>query len=371
MALQQSECKLFGLTDQDIRQCADKIVSGEIVVFPTETVYGIGASCMSGKAIKQIYEIKKRPSNNPLIMHILNMRGAKLYTKLSKEEEDIVTQLTDTFWPGPFTILVKKSDYVPNIVSSGTDWVSLRSPSNAIARKLLEYSMVPIVAPSANMSGRITSTYKDHIMKYFKNSRINLLLDDEPTSIGVESTIVKVENNVVSVVRPGVITKDDIVNCLKSSKNENCQSASIIQCDVSEQAEHPGSSISHYAPSKKTLLFNFIDSKFAEEVNVDSKITESLSKSIDYYLTKCACVDFNNKNFHCRDKFGAYVDLSESGDVAEALFNLYNVLHQLEETPIENILIFDFWSDKEGLYNTMFDRVIRCSNGKRIVIPVS
>ena len=206
MAMQQTQYTAYDLTDKNIKECAHKIVNGEIVVFPTETVYGIGASCMNEKAIKQIYEIKKRPNTNPLIMHILNMRGAKLYMNLTNEEEAIVTRLTENFWPGPFTILVKKSNYVPDIVSSGTDWVSLRSPSNTITRKLLEYSMVPIVAPSANMSGKITSTYKDHILKYFRNSNINLLLDNDPTSFGVESTIVKIENNVVSIVRPGIIT---------------------------------------------------------------------------------------------------------------------------------------------------------------------
>jgi len=371
MAMQQTEYTAYDLTDENIRLCADKINSGEIVVFPTETVYGIGASCMNEKAIKQIYEIKKRPSSNPLIMHILNIRGAKLYMDLNSSEEQIVTRLTDKFWPGPLTILVKKSHYVPDIVSSETEWVSLRSPSNTIARKLLEYSMVPIVAPSANMSGKITSTYKDHIVKYFKNSNINLLLDNEPTSLGVESTIVKIENDTVSIVRPGIITKEDIICCLTTSSDDICINSNVIQCEVSEQSEHPGSNISHYAPSKKTLMFNFIDSNFAEEADVDESITASLSKSIDYYLTKCACVDYNAKNFHCRDKFGAYVDLSKEGNLLEALFNLYNVLHQLEDAPIENILIFDYWSNKEGLYNTMFDRVIRSSNGKQIMIPVS
>ena len=371
MAMQQTQYTAYDLTDKNIKECAHKIVNGEIVVFPTETVYGIGASCMNEKAIKQIYEIKKRPNTNPLIMHILNMRGAKLYMNLTNEEEAIVTRLTENFWPGPFTILVKKSNYVPDIVSSGTNWVSLRSPSNTITRKLLEYSMVPIVAPSANMSGKITSTYKDHIVKYFRNSNINLLLDNDPTSFGVESTIVKIENNVVSIVRPGIITKQDIIACLATSQNETCVNANVVQCELSEQAEHPGSSISHYAPNKKTLLFNFIDSKLTEELKVDESITNSLSESIDYYLTNCACVDFNKKNFHCRDKFGAYVDLSEDGNILEALFNLYNVLHQLEEAPIQNILIFDYWSEKEGLYNTMYDRVIRSSNGKRIVIPIS
>tara|TARA_B110000967_G_scaffold153452_1_gene157908 strand:- start:7998 stop:9113 length:1116 start_codon:yes stop_codon:yes gene_type:complete len=367
----ECQCQVYDLSDINIRHCAEKIRNGEVVVFPTETVYGIGASSFSETAIQQIYQVKKRPSNNPLIMHVLNWKGAKLYTDINEIEDSIVSELTDKFWPGPLTILVKKSKHVPDSVSAKTDWVSLRSPSNIISRKLLEYSMVPIVAPSANISGKITSTYKEHILKYFKNSHINLLLDEDPTSLGIESTIVKIDDNNVTVVRPGIITIGDIRDTLTNSLNDSLSMCQVSQCSIEEQSEHPGSSISHYASDKKTLLFNFIDAQLTEQSGIDGKISESVKESIDYYLSQCACIDFNGKNFHCREKFGAYVDLSEDGNIYEALFNLYNVLHQLDTAPVKNILIFDYWSDKEGLYNTMFDRVIRSCSGKRIMIPIS
>lgn len=365
------QCQVYDLSDLNIRHCAEKIRNGEVVVFPTETVYGIGASSLNETAIQQIYQVKQRPSNNPLIMHVLNWEGAKMYTEINGIEDSIVSELTDKFWPGPLTILVKKSVSVPDSVSAKTDWVSLRSPSNIIARKLLEYSMVPIVAPSANISGKITSTYKEHILKYFKHSRINLLLDDDPTSLGVESTIVKIEDNTVTVVRPGIITIDDIRDTLTNSTNESLSMCQVSQCALEEQSDHPGSSISHYASDKKTLLFNFIDAKLTEQTGIDGKISSSVKESIDYYLSQCACIDFNAKNYHCREKFGAYVDLSKDGNIYEGLFNLYNVLHQLDTVPIQNILIFDYWTDKDGLYNTMFDRVIRSCNGKRMMIPIS
>ena len=368
MDLQKKESIQFSLTDQNIYKCASKIRNGEVVIFPTETVYGMGASSMNKEAIKQIYAIKRRPLNNPLIMHVLNWSAAKIYTSVSSAEEDIITELTDKFWPGPLTILVKKSKYVSDIVSGGTDWVSIRCPSGSIARKLIEYSMVPIVAPSANISGKITSTYKDHVIRYFNDTRVSILIDPEPCSIGVESTILKIDGTHISIVRPGIITMEHIKTCLSTEKYSHLQ---FEICSISEQVEHPGSEISHYSTDKKTMLFNFIDTQFAKEAKVDTSITESLSKSIDFYLTQSACIDFNNKNFHCRDKFGAYVDLSENGSVEEALFNLYNVLHQLNHTEVVNILIFDFWSDKEGLYKTMFDRIFRCCNGNKIVIPIS
>lgn len=368
MDLPTTKCTQFTLTDQNIHKCAEKIRNNEVVIFPTETVYGIGASALSVSAIKQIYDIKKRPMSNPLIMHVLNWRSAKIYTNVSKEEEDIIIKLTDKYWPGPLTILVKKSDYVSDIISGKSEWVCLRCPANSIARKLIEYSMVPIVAPSANMSGKITSTYKDHVINYFNHSDVSILVDPEPCSIGVESSIVKISDNNISIVRPGIITIDHIKLCIDSIKHANVK---FKTCPVSDQVEHPGSSISHYATNKKTLLFNFIDTEFAKEAKVDTNITDSLSKSIDYYLSQSACIDFNSKNFHMRDKFGAYVDLSKDGSVEEALFNLYNVLHQLNDIDVANILIFDFWSDKDGLHKTMFDRVFRCCNGKRIMIPVS
>ena len=359
-----NKCSIHTITDENIRACASKLQLGKTVIFPTETVYGIGACALNPEAISSIYKYKKRPKNNPLIIHVLDWTGAKIYTDLNASDEAIVYKLIDIFWPGPLTIIVKKSVYVSSVISANTEWVSLRSPANETARKLLEYSMVPIVAPSANISGKITSTYKDHLVDYFKNTDVSILADDKPSKIGIESTIIKIDNVTVSVVRPGIITLNDIKEAMKDYAGP----INYKVCDVYGQAEHPGSSISHYSTNKNTILFNLVEGSIDLSTTTD-EVKHSMIKSTQYYLGQSACIDFNCRNFDIRDKFGAYVDLSDTGDIHEAIFNLYNVLHQLNNTDVANILIFDCWNGKDGLYKTIYDRVYRCANGKHMCIP--
>ena len=356
-------CQIYNSTDENITKCSDQICNGNIVVFPTETVYGIGSSALNPEAVNKIYKIKKRPSNNPLIMHVLNWDGAKLYTNLNDLETKLCKLLTDKFWPGPLTILVKKSSYVINEVCAGNNWVALRASNHRVLRKLIEKSMVPIVAPSANISGKVTSTYKDHVINYFKNNDISIITEDEPSNIGIESTIVKIDNNDISIVRPGFITKEDIINCLSEIQNIN-----ITQLNLLQQTNSPGSDISHYTTNKKTYMFNFeIFNKF----NGNNAYSEQIKNTTREYLKQCAIIDFKQINSKYYDYFGAHVDISESGNLNEALFNLYNVLHQINLTDIKVILIFDFWSNKNGLYNTIYDRFYRCASGKYLLIPLN
>jgi L-threonylcarbamoyladenylate synthase len=362
------QAEIFEANDKNISHCATKIQNGDLVIFPTETVYGIGANALNPQAIEKIYQYKKRPKQNPLIMHVISWEGAKIYTTLTEQESKVVDILTDRFWPGPLTILVKKSQYVPDIVTARSDWVALRSPENKVAQQLLENSMVPIVAPSANLSGKITSTSKEHLLEYFKNTDLSMLLEDTPSKVGIESTIVKIESNNITIVRPGIITIEDIENHLKTA----CDISLRYSChSVETQSDYPGSSIQHYAPNIPTFLLNFIDYKGQEFDTIISSDMESLKTTTTYYLSQCACIDYNRHNFKYRDLFGAYVDLSETGEINEALFNLYNVLHQLNHIPtITRILIFNYWQHKPGLYNTMYDRIYRASNGQSINIPL-
>ena len=163
---------------------------------------------------------------------------------------------TDKFlWPGPLTILVKKSSYVINEVCAALIIAALRASNHRVLRKLIEKSMVPIVAPSANISGKVTSTYKDHVINYFKNNDISIITEDEPSNIGIESTIVKIDNNDISIVRPGFITKEDIINCLSEIQNIN-----ITQLNLLQQTNSPGSDISHILQIKKhiCLILKFL-----------------------------------------------------------------------------------------------------------------
>ncbi len=352
--------KIYSCTDENIKICAKNIQTGDLVIFPTETVYGLGACALNSDAVKSIFKIKKRPINNPLIIHIINWSEAKIYVDINKKEEKIIEKLVDKFWPGPLTLLLKKNQFIPDIVTANSEWVALRSPSNKYARKLLEYSMVPIAAPSANISGKITSTCKEHILDYFSESNVSMLLDNDPCYYGTESTIVKIDDNDISILRPGIITSDT----LKSSLMD-IDDITIDIKNITNQIESPGTSLTHYTTSKNTVLFNFMDLDVPQDDN-QSNIEEVLKN----YLDKSACIDFGKKNIHLKDHFYAYVDLSSDSDIKEAIFNFYNVLHQLDKLNIDNILIFDFYSDKDGLCKTIFDRMYRSASGKKILIPL-
>lgn len=358
---QQTIQNIYDCNDENIRLCAQSIQQGDLVIFPTETVYGLGACALNEDAINKIYKLKKRPNNNPLIIHVINWSEAEIYVDINQIEANIINILVKEYWPGPLTLLVKKEKFVPDIVTANSKWVAIRSPSNKIARKLLEYAMVPIAAPSANISGKITSTCKEHILNYFGDSEVSMLLSDEPCKYGTESTIVKVENNTVSIIRPGLITFEMISNTLV-----NIQDLRLVNNNITKQIDSPGTSLSHYTTSKNTLLFNFVDIEVPEN-SYNSNINEALKS----YLDVSACIDFGSFNFHYKELFFAYVDLSKNNDINEAIFNLYNVLHQLDKLNIKNILIFDYYSDKKGLYKTLFDRMYRCCSGKKILIPIN
>ncbi len=191
---------------EEIKQASEAIKQGKLVLFPTETVYGIGADALNEEAVKKIYEAKGRASDNPLIAHISNLEMLK---KLVKEVGRIEEKLIDAFWPGPLTIIFNKTDLVPYIITAGLETVAIRMPSNQIARKLIEYSKTPIAAPSANISGKPSGTLVEDILQEL-DGKVEYIIDGGKVDIGLESTVVRVIENKVHILRPGKITKEEI-----------------------------------------------------------------------------------------------------------------------------------------------------------------
>ena len=350
-------CKVLSSNDKGITTAAEELLNSNVVIFPTETVLGIGANANDKVAIEKIFKYKMRPKNNPLIIHSLDWNIAKIYTNLSKIELDIVEKIKH-FWPGPLTILVRSSSYVLSEVNNNSGMVGIRIPSNHIARALLKKSGLSIVAPSANISGKFSSTCFDHAKSYFeKNSDINIIKYDQNCQYGIESTIVKIIDDEVTLVRPGIILKEEIEKVIGKSimvQNPNCQ------------LDHPGSSISHYQTSKDSKLVNFLVDDFGlSEYHIE------FESAVSTYLSNSIFIDFGGKNNDKIDLFYAYVDLSEQGDQKEALYNLYNVLYQIDNIDnCNNLLIFNFFKDKSGLSSILYDRLYRCCSGREIVIPL-
>lgn len=182
------------------------IKQGKIVVFPTETVYGIGTNGLDEKAVRKLYEVKKRPLNKPISLLVSNMEMVKL---IAKDITEIEYKIMEKFFPGPLTIILKKKDIVPDIVTAGQDTVGVRMPSGEIARKLVELSGVPIATPSANISGQPSGTDLLEIKKHFEEN-VDFYIDGGNSELGISSTIVQVIDGKIKILRQGSITLEQI-----------------------------------------------------------------------------------------------------------------------------------------------------------------
>ena len=191
--------KLLDIASEFIKQ-------GKIVVFPTETVYGIGTNGLDEKAVRKLYEVKKRPLNKPISLLVSNMEMVK---SIAKDITELEYKIMEKFFPGPLTIILKKKDIVPDIVTAGQDTVGIRMPSGEMARKLVELSGVPIATPSANISGQPSGTNLSEIKENFKES-VDFYIDGGNSELGISSTIVQVIDGKPKILRQGSITLEQI-----------------------------------------------------------------------------------------------------------------------------------------------------------------
>ncbi|MFH1847208.1 MAG: L-threonylcarbamoyladenylate synthase [Candidatus Omnitrophota bacterium] len=224
-----------------IKQAADILNNRGLVAFPTETVYGLGANALDPRAVTGIFEAKKRPLDDPLIVHIADIKDLyKLVEKMPQQAEKLVNR----FWPGPLTVVLKKTDLVPDIVTTGLETVAVRMPSNIIARKFIEIAGVPVAAPSANLFGRPSPTSAEHVVEDL-NSRIDVVLDGGKTEIGIESTVVEFVENRVVVLRPGGIDIEQIQEMV----------GEVAVClGTGETDRSPGQYPQHYSPNARVVV---------------------------------------------------------------------------------------------------------------------
>ena len=194
------------IDDKKLQEVANIIRQGGIVVFPTETVYGIGTNGLDSKSISKHYHVKQRPLNKPISLLVSSLEMVKAVTE---NISDIEYKLMEAFFPGPLTIILKKNKLVPNNLTNNTDTVGIRLPDNIIARKLIEYANVPIATPSANISGRSSGTNIQDIIKDF-GDKVDYYIDGGPSKLGIGSTIVKIEDNKPLILREGSISKEQI-----------------------------------------------------------------------------------------------------------------------------------------------------------------
>lgn len=313
-----------------------EIENNNLVIFPTETVYGIGANALSTMAVEKIFEVKTRARNNPLIVHLKNIDEIKKYAII---ENNIEQKLINKFMPGPITVILKKKDVIPNSVTANLDTVGIRVPINSIAHKFLEIVDYPIAAPSANISSRPSGTKVSDIVDEFKD-KINYIIDGGESEIGLESTVVKVIDNIPTILRPGKITKEMIekeIGCCNVSEHV------LKEVDNNTHVESPGMLYKHYSPKTKCLLVYSNNLNNLREI-IKNSLT---SKTIILGSSKLKDID-------CY-KFINY------GETLESIS--HNIFSKLRECDTYNAdLIIIEGVEKVGLGLAIMNRLIRTAN---------
>ena len=284
--MSNSPTRILTAQPQDIRQAAALLQAGQLVAFPTETVYGLGADARQGEAVAALYAAKGRPSFNPLIAHVHSIEAAKRHVIWT----ETANKLAEAFWPGPLTLVLPLRDGhdISHLVTAGLQTLGVRIPAHPAARALLSTLDGPVAAPSANPSGRISPTTAAHVVAGL-DGRIAAIVDDGPCGVGVESTIIGLSGETPILLRPGGLAQEDIEAVLGHP---------LQLRDASDPLTAPGQLLSHYAPRAKVRL------------NVTTPDPAEL------YL------GFGTMSCH--------LNLSDSADLVEAAANLFGHLHQLD-----------------------------------------
>ena len=221
----------------EIEQAADLLRAGRLVAFPTETVYGLGANALDQAAVRQIFEAKGRPFSSPLIVHVATIAMSR---ELARDWPEKAEFLARRFWPGPLTIVVPKRAIVPDVVTAGLPSVGLRVPAHPVAQALLQAAQIPIAAPSANRFTELSPTTAEHVRESL-GSRVDIILDGGPCTVGIESTVLSLAGPAPRILRPGMISQTEIENL-------------IGPVETGSGAESPGQHPRHYSPRTPVIL---------------------------------------------------------------------------------------------------------------------
>jgi len=231
-----------------IQKAAKIIKKGGLVAFPTETVYGLGANALNKRAVKKIFEIKGRPLDNPVIVHITNAKDIfKLAKNIPKEAEILIKK----FWPGPLTLVLFKKKIIPDEVTANSNTVAIRMPKNKIALELIKTAKIPLAAPSANLAGKPSPTTAQHVFEDLGN-KVDLILDGGKTKIGVESSVVDLTVHPPQILRPGGVSFEELKKVLKDVQLH----PSLLGKKFNGQVKSPGMKYRHYSPQAPLILFN-------------------------------------------------------------------------------------------------------------------
>lgn len=322
-----------------IEKAAGIIRSGGLVAFPTETVYGLGGNGLSSLASSKIYEAKGRPSDNPLILHVSSM---DMVYPLVENIPEIAEKLMNTFWPGPMTIIMKKSSLVPNETTGGLDTVAVRMPGHPTALALIEAAGLPIAAPSANKSGRPSPTCAQHVYEDL-NGRIDMILDGGDVGIGIESTIIDVTGDIPTILRPGFVNMEMIKELLGEVEVDR---ASVSAMKPGEHPKAPGMKYRHYAPKAMLSVVRGKPKCVADKINELVRTAEFEGKKAGIICTA------ETINLYPR---GIKKCIGARASEKQIAHNLYKLLREFDSTDVEVIYseAFDGGSFGQAIMNRL------------------
>ncbi|HZJ58353.1 MAG TPA: L-threonylcarbamoyladenylate synthase [Clostridia bacterium] len=328
-----------------IEEAAALIRKGQVVAFPTETVYGLGANALDGQAVDRIFEAKGRPSDNPLIVHISKAEDIE---PLVLEMPPGIHPLIEAFWPGPLTVILKKSKAVPHKTTAGLDTVALRMPNHPVALALIEGSKVPIAAPSANTSGRLSPTRAQHVLDDLSGV-IPMILDGiSPCKVGLESTVLDMSGEIPTILRPGGITPEMLRGILG---HVDLDETILKPTDNGHSPKSPGMKYKHYAPEAGVIIFKGSDlSAMAEKIN--EAHDEHVSRGLKVGILA------SDETIHRYTK-GIIISMGSRRKPASIAARLYTSLREFDNAGVDIILAE--WVDEreEGL--AIMNRMIRAA----------
>lgn len=314
---------------------ADLVKKGEVVAFPTETVYGLGANALNKDCVAKIYAAKGRPADNPLIVHLSKVADIE---PLVKDFSDRNRLVADKFMPGPITLLFPKSDIIPDSVTAGLGSVGIRIPANPVAREFIAKCGVPIAAPSANRSTRISPTTAQHVYEDMAG-RIPLIIDGGESQVGIESTVLDLSGEIPVILRPGAITAEMLAEVVGEVCNH--------KGEIIASAPAPGMKYKHYAPTVEMVISHDMD---------------RLIKEYDYQLKNgrkpLALIKSQDKDLMANRDF---IDLGTSEE--EICKNIYSAMRKGEKSCDYMICIY---LGDSGVFGAIMNRLLKAAGGKVI-----
>jgi L-threonylcarbamoyladenylate synthase len=314
---------------------------GNVVALPTETVYGLAASALNAIAVTKIFETKERPRFDPLIVHLPNREWLGKIAKLPAGDRQLIFKLADSFWPGPFTMVLPKGEIVPDIVTAGLDTVAVRLSAHGVFAEIVGELNEPLAAPSANRFGRVSPTTAQHVLDEL-DGRIPLIVDAGRTQHGIESTIVAVQAGKIAVLRRGPITDEQLSDF-----------ADIVSVSVTQGISAPGQLPSHYMPTTPLRLIDDAEA-FSPQNNRRVGLLAWHARGGDLQIAQSRTGDRRSL------KFAAVRSLSERQDLREAAANLFRYLRELDALSLDVIVAERV--PPRGLGAAIMDRLERASH---------